>query len=202
MSEIKYGVKYTLGPQQFDLGSYGITNLTPAFLQGIDKPNRLGNKIKYKFLQFRATGYMLDGSSGANPLVAFARVLIVQARVTPSLGIAAGPSIGEVFDISTSPLFAMTSPVKNTSVRVLLDRTYSNITLQAGVANNLQVSLPLIKIKKKVRVNNNVLFTGSAEVQPQDPKDNYYLIVIGDQNALNDAYLTMRWSCRISFLDT
>lgn len=197
MSEVKYATSN--GLVNIDAFTGVVIRLNPTIAQGVNKNQRLGNKIRSKFFQFRAICYLLDGTSGANNLIAYIRILIVQPRILPTNGLANGPVLNEIFDINSTAADAMTSSVKNVNVRVLMDKTYSRPTyVGAGWEPG---ALPTFAIKKKVRLTNNVSYDQSISTLPTDPKDNYYLILLSDVPAINDQTVNMRWSSRISYVD-
>lgn len=196
MSEVKYGTLTTAVNQNIDLNTGAVIRLNPPIPQGNSKGSRIGNKIRFKFGQFRMTSYVSDGTSGTNPFLAFIRIMIVQMRVLPAAGLVTGPTLSEVLDAGTNNIVAITSSVTNTNVRVLMDKTYMK-----PVFNNYVVPIPMIKIKKKFSLRNNCSFALNTDTLPTDPKDNYYLLAWGDTAGPNDAFLNTRFSFRLSFID-
>lgn len=198
MSEIKYATTATNGLVAFDAFTGVTVRLNPLIPQGSDKDERIGNRVRWKFLQFRMILSVLDGTSGANPLVVRMRIMIIQPRLQPAAGLVTGPNITDIFDNSTNGAQAIVSSIKNTSVRVIMDKTYSLGVL--GVASQSQLKAALT-VKKKVRINNNVNYLNAGQTLPQDPKDNYYLVMICDTAALNDVLVVYAYTSRISYID-
>lgn len=187
MSEIKYNTANNA--LNIDAGIPFIANIVPTFSQGPDKTQRIGNKIKYKFMQFRMT---MASVGGAAPLLQLSvRVMIVQTRLPLT---APAPLLTDILDAVN-----ITSSVRNTAARVILDRTFY---LGVEGALNVQSQRPSsIFIKKKVRINNNVDFKSAAQTVPADPKDNYYLVIFTNQGAALNNTLATNWFNRISYID-
>lgn len=202
MSEIKYSLLNQNTFVNVDAFTGAVVRLNPAISQGVDKDERIGNKIRYKFLQFRMMFRSLDGTNAINPPQMTYRIMIVQMRILPSAGLVLGPAAGEIFDNSTSAFTTVYSSIKNLNVRVLMDRIYVTTVGQATAGTTYPYNTSSYHyIKKKIRVNNNVTYASSTDNLPTDPKDNYYLVIASDAGALNDAILAVAYSMRISYID-
>lgn len=197
-------IKYVTIPQNalgaFDAQTGTVIPLTPTFTQGSDKDDRIANSIKYKYLQFRGRLHASVAQGGSSLITV--RLMIVQMRIMPVAGIAAGaiqnPVPNEIFNDATNNVESTFSSINNNAVRVLMDKTYA----MGVLPNAAQSQLPaLIKWKKKVRINNNVNFRAGANLRPLDPKDNYFFVVTSDISAANLVNLNTIIHTRISFID-
>lgn len=197
-TEIKYAA-FNSGPTTIDAFNGSITRMAPLFTQGVSKSGRIGDRIKYKFIQFRMHFTLNDGVSLANPPMLMTRVILLQPRLTSFASQNLVYTADDWFDLPTNNQTLMTSPIRNTACRVLMDRVYMN---SVNIAQQPNAALPSFTyIKKKVRVNNHVNFHGENQDLPNDPKDNYFLVIITNANALTDANLTHRFHFRISYID-
>jgi len=198
MSEVKYATTITNGYVNTDPSSFIPIRLNPIIAQGADKSERIGNRIRYKFMQIRCIFNVFDGAQPANPFIQHVRVLIVQPRLIPAAGVGAGPSLAEVFDDGINNIAGVVSSIRNTAIRVIMDRTYTMST----VGNGASVQLPSGNhFKKKVRISNNVNYYGSGNTLPLDPKDNYYMYFVSDATGAGEANIAYNLHTRISFID-
>lgn len=193
MSEVKY--RTATSSVAFDAASNYQATIVPTFPQGVDKYNRIGNRIRYKYLQFRWTLQASNGSNNLSRSQCFVRLLLIQSRTVPP-AVANPLNQGWLFD-SPGPT-AIVSSIQNQNVRVLMDKS-----IWLGILDNATLieRPPNIWGKKKVRINNNVNFINSTDLLPTDPKDNYYLYIISNRTTQNDVTLNLVWHSRISFID-
>jgi len=91
MSEVKYATTITNGYVNTDPSSFIPIRLNPIIAQGADKSERIGNRIRYKFMQIRCIFNVFDGAQPANPFIQHVRVLIVQPRLIPAAGVGFPP---------------------------------------------------------------------------------------------------------------
>lgn len=188
-TEIKWAV-VQVDPPAFDANSNFIYELTPSISQGFGKDERIGNKIKYKFFQFRMAGFLALGTAPAST-VTFVRIMVVMGRGQISV-----PPV--VTDFLWNDSFL--SPVLNNNCRVVLDRTMALSPIgaaQSGVTN----LPPTFHIKKKVRMNNNVLFRGDADNFALDIHDRCFLIFMTNLTGANQQLANIGWQARWSFID-
>lgn len=170
----------------------GLTaDVTPTIGQGAGKNSRIGNRIRYKFLQFRL---LMITSATATASLACYRFILWQPRM--ALDLTVTPTNLPIFQLNGNG--AMVSPINNQNARILMDKT----RFMGVVPNSNSVQLPAaIAIKKKVRVRNNVSYIDSASSSSLDPKDSYILTIISDITTTNQVSFAVRWSCRLSFVD-
>lgn len=213
MSEIKYTV--ATARRTVDVRSGYHELITPTIAVGPGKDQRIGWKVKYKYLQFRAE-VRLNVSAVPSALYpdAVIRVILWQSRLQfippvwdPSANGGFGgynPAVGTL-NLWNSNTVPWLSSLNNNFARVIMDRTYK---LQNGSVTGSQTNLiNSFTIKKKVRVNNNVNFAGPTTSVPDDPKDNYYLTIVSGtiSQSAAPAYGTNRidieWQDRLSYID-
>lgn len=192
MSETKYSTLFLSGTS-IDSGIGYSVNINPVINSGTDKSQRIGNRIQYKFLQFRAVVRSNFVSGGNSGLVV--RVIVWQSRL-PYVATSVSSNDSFIF-MNTGVASAVVSPLNNQNLRVLFDRL-----IPMGAANNAaNVQLPAIRVfKLKIRVNNNVNFANSTSTLPTDPKDLYYFTVVTDQTTTTNT-LNITSCTRISFTD-
>lgn len=179
----------------FDSVNGYIVDITPEIATGVTKQTRIGNRIQYKYLQIRMFLQAADGTSPTPDYITALRAILLQPRmvlddtVTPYS-----------FDIFTNPgiVSSFTSSIKNQNCRILMDKSF----LLGTLPDCAVVQLPAAKImKKKVRINNNVTFTGGNEVLSADPKDHYILLIVSNNPNTNAVALAVQWNARISYVD-
>lgn len=197
MSEVKYNWASNVLAQ--DAATPAIINITPTFAQGTTKQTRIGDKIRYKFMQFRSTLACFYNGNIAQPVLRV-RVIGFWTRIN----LPAVPGLLDILDANN-----VLSSIRNTAVRVWMDKTY----LMAKYADadyqqdntwnpSLAPGMPfMVKMKKKFRVKNNVAFRNAANTLPEDPKDNAYIIFFSDAALIGQATLTFNWFNRMSFID-
>lgn len=166
-----------------------ITSLVPTFPQGVDKNNRIGNRIKYKYIQLR---FALDLNQGVAPTssTAYWRMIVFWTRLPLSVAPA-------LTDILFTAHFL--SSVRNTNVRVITDKTY--LLTPAGVVTDTQRPNAVF-YKKKFRTFQEVNFSNAADQIPRDPKDNLYCCLFSNNLlGVNDTNLDFTWNSRFSYTD-
>lgn len=187
MSETKYSA--TALQAVYDLNVARIINVTPQFPQGTTKSSRLGNKIRYKYVQFRLSA--VHSNIGANPPqeIVFIRMLLLWLRVPLS----AVPAIQDIFDVNN-----VASSIKNNAVRVVMDKTYTSRPLGAPRESDHPSAM---YIKKKFSTHQNVNFAYNVNADPTDPKDQLYWVLLTDTAAANTNQLAVNFWSRFSFID-
>lgn len=187
MSEIKYSFAFNAAGQ--DAATPFIADITPTFPQGVTKNTRIGNAIKYKFLQFRATLVSLPGAVPLDQILV--RSIIFQTRLPLSVV----PATTDILDANN-----ILSSIRNTNVRIIQDKSFW-LGLEGPL--NIESGHTSAKtIKKKARINNNVNFSAAADVLPRDPKDRYYWMFITSQGVPLNNNINYSWFSRLSFIDT
>lgn len=192
MCEIKYAVKADAARYDAYLGH--TSELTPNFTQGTDKNDRIGAKLRYKFLQIKMYLYTdrwnaQAGDIDPNTVI---RVVIFQPRLP--FTVAPNALNSEIFEESR-----WNATIKNHTCRVLYDKAFPMCSYYLDIPNHHAPSLRVIKIKRKV--NNNVLFRTAGQVLPADPKDKYYLVVTSSTGAANIRAVSHDLYMRLSFID-
>lgn len=191
MSEVKYA---TLASGfNVEAANGYLIGLTPAFPQGVDKNQRIGNKLKYKRLTLKLDFWLAVDAAGAPPdwFARGIRIIVFQPRVNLSTP----PVLSDILDTPTNYL----STVKGTAVRVMMDKMMA-IT-PSLVATQLSTHLSRVLRKVVFKINNNVTFKSAAETTPLDPKDTYYLLILVDAIVANTYDLQGSWYTRLSYID-
>ncbi|QDJ95250.1 capsid protein [Capybara virus 22_cap1_591] len=190
MSEIKYSTLYE--DISGDSANGVIDELTFGFGQGVDKFNRIGNKIKYKMLTIRLD-VRLTNVAAPQYLTQLVRIVVFQTRT--EFGGTAVPSA--VLDIPLS----WDATLRGTVVRVMYDKVFP-VTVN-GVATQLANVTGRIHRKMHFKVNNNVTFRSSAMTTATDFKDKYYIMITTPQYGGSPNIITTNASyfARLSFVD-
>lgn len=203
MSEVKYAVTNFIASDTIDNAL--IHYLNPSILQGVDKDQRIGNKIKTRKFTIKFSYNINVANSGQSTALNInfgVRVLIIQQR--QSVGTI---NVSNIFDTSSSWL----STVKPQNWRVMYDKFFllgpaSGFTSSAGAnATNIDQSAPKRILKKLVfSLPNNVMFIDYATATPNDPKDNYWIVVISNAFGLSvspDFGQALEVFTRMSYID-
>lgn len=191
MSEIKYAL--TAGEFNVDATGAAFLNLTPTIPQGVDKTNRIGNKIQYRRMSLRFNAWLSADLGQINYFTRQIRIIMFQPRLPLSSPIVLG-------DFLDTPANYM-STILGTAVRVIMDK-FVNVTPQLS-ANQLPTSVGRVFKKMTIRINNNVDFRSSINSIPLDVKDTYYICVLSDWlgQALVAYDLQGNWYSRLSYKD-
>lgn len=204
MSETKYVTRTANALIVQDAGTGFFLRLNPPIAQGVDKDDRIGWTIKYKYIQLRFYAFF-TANAGGNAVACPCRILLFQPRQIPNApptqlpagGGIPDPVPADVWNDSTNQYQTFVSSIMNQNVRIIADRTYNT-----GVIPNADAGIlpSAFKFKKKVRVNNNVSFKSGGATYPMDPKDFYYVAVTCPvaANTVNINYL---YHFRMSFTD-
>lgn len=191
MSEIKYVVS-ALNFNN-DVNAFTSIDITPVVPQGVDKNQRIGNKIKYKMLTVRIWFHIASGINAVDFNAKVVRLCILQLRTTLTAPVA----LTDFFDNGT-----FNSTVSGTQVRVMFDKCYCMVP--ALDPNQIAPGNPM-KIFKKLhfKVNNNVTFKSVANTEPTDLKDQYYLLLLTDDlgSGLNRYNMQGNVFTRMSYID-
>lgn len=165
-----------------------ISSLVPVFPQGVDKFERLGNRIQYKFLQLR---FEIQANVGAAAVSnnASIRFIVFWTRLPLSIP----PAVTDVLDAVN-----YLSSIKNTNVRIVMDRTPC-LGITGGLINTNRTTN--ILYKKKIKMFQNVNFSSAADSLPRDPKDNLYAMILTDSAVANDFTINFNWFSRMSYTD-
>lgn len=171
-----------------------VTSIVPTFPQGVDKYNRIGNRISWKYLQFRLSLLFTRAQGTASAVLV--RLIMFQTRTAyqPPTGNSTTNIWPYLFD--TAP--GIVSSIKNQNVRILMDKTrwfglqdYADLTQE----------VPFWYIKKKIPIRNNVNFISSAELVPNETKDQIYFAIITNRIAATVVNVNYVWQSRFSFYD-
>lgn len=192
MSEVKWSTSNAL--TVFDGAASAFVTLTPAFPQGVDKFQRIGNKIRYKNfgLRFNLSIAALIGFPTYTPRVL--RVVIFQKRVEFSV-----PLVPVNLDILDTNDYL--SAVKGTTCRVMYDKYF--VVTPINAATQLATNTGRIMKKLNFKVRNNVTFRDAGNTVPTDIKDTYFALIITDffGGAPLQYNVAFDWNARISFVD-
>lgn len=195
MSEIKWAT-ISNSVATIDPANGTSQSINPAFVNGNSKTSRIGNKIRYKFLQFRLNFQVTAISGTVYQATQTTRIIIFQPRIILFAN-PQSPTITETLLIFASPSDRVISSIDNTRCRILMDRTY----LLSPLGFYTSTGLPTAgRLKMKKRVNNNVSFI-SGNSFPQEPKDTYYIAIFTDVSLPNTNSMTIQFNSRMSFYD-
>lgn len=189
MSEAKYGTNYNVT----NVPNNGMTtiNINPNFPQGVDKDERIGNRIKYKSLRLEFHSAAVAAGNNING-VAGVRILLVQLRLPLN-------TVPSQVDFFLDAQWC--SPIRHEAVRVLWDK-FIYLQVFNAVVVPVTTNIPATyhkRLRRKIR--NNVGFASSAALTPTDPKDLYRLIIVTNSQTANDYTVIMNWGFKISFID-
>lgn len=190
MSEIKYSYRQDAG--NFDGATPQIFALTPSFVQGVGKNQRIGNQIQYKFMIARFSLYVLRGTVPVNQ-VAGIRSILFQLRLPLT---SPTPVVQDILDEND-----WLSSVKNTNARVLSDKLFFfKPAAISGISaeNNMPSGTTW---RKKRRIRNKVNFKTTANTDPLDVQDQYYWMLVTNTGNVNDYTVSMEYFNKISFYD-
>jgi hypothetical protein len=189
MSEVKWVFTSYASGGAIPAGIYNVTELTPAFTQGPDKFQRIGNNIRYK--RVTVQGIVQLNAGVAPPMLATMRVILFWSRNTSS------PSPGTIFDNASIGAGGINSTLMSQNVRVMKDWRF--MVSPIGQGSGVQLSSGRT-FKTSRRVNNNVSFTSSANVTPLDPHDRLWL-VYGTDATVTTAFPVVNLHARFSYVD-
>lgn len=194
MAEVKYAVVYN-DPTSFDAATGQIVNLTPLIGQGVTKNTRIGNRIRYKFLQVRMYIFCEQYTASATDPITAVRLILFQPRLDfepPS-----PPTNSDIFMIAGIQACFL-SPIQNTNCRIIMDKSFA----MSPNARYDETGAPCYKIiKKKVRINNNVNYRNNDSEDVQDPKDKYYMLLVTNNATPQEIRISTSICSRISFID-
>lgn len=170
MSEVKYAV--TELPVNWADNTAFFQKLNPDIPTGVNKDNRIGNRVKTKLLTVKwliRTGTNANTSQNLEKIV---RITIWQQRQILTLP---NPIIADIYDSPGNFL----STLKGNNIRVMYDKTMNLTPGLSGGGNPTQLSFGHTHwFKRKFfRVRNNVNFYDSNADQPTDFKDNYWMTI-------------------------
>lgn len=190
MQEIKWSTsKYDSG-QAIPSGTYFLQEITPTFVQGVDKNQRIGNRIRYKRLTINGVMWMSEGIAPRS--FCHYRCIIFAARIN-------NPGVADVFDVVTigGGSQGIFSTVKHQNVRVIADHIMP-LAIQSNAAN---VQIPAVK---KLRISkpiyNNVDFQSVSTILPTDPHDKIY-VVFGSDAPVASASPVLTLFIKVSYYD-
>lgn len=186
MAETKFSIKtFDTTVPLYNAATYGvIQDLTPNFPQGIEKTNRIGSNIQYKFATLRMNiSVVWDGSNikNGNEGCYFVRTVFYQKRTTIT-------SVGDVlsFDLLNGAANALKgsaicTPPLNQNVRVLNDEIFPlfsayNKTTAAALLNSGQSAGASVTWRHKI--HNHVNFRSAADAEPYNPTDQYGMCIL------------------------
>lgn len=165
-----------------DNSLFRINDLSPSIPTGVTKNSRIGNNIQYNWLTLRLNMSCLSNGTASIPPEGafFVRVIFFQKRVPIST-----PS--DILPMSTTVDYATwaqpalaTYPVWNQNIRVLNDEIfpmYANTALPGGVNQYFSGSDGGATVTCRHRVNNKVNFRSTQSFIPEDPTDQYGVLI-------------------------
>lgn len=187
MSETKYAFKTNVFDNLNE--NFTIEELTPSFPQGVTKNTRIGNKIRYKYLQFRCFLSNRDGNAAGAVSYQSWRVMLFWLR---------NPLTTPITALDVLDTQSILSSIKNENVRIVMDKTMTLSNSQDfGQAGYPQ----RVFIKKKFPIHQNVLFRSNTESLPLDIHDKLYMLVLSGSNNVGESVLNVNWFIRMSFFD-
>lgn len=195
MSEIK---RVVVNGSFNTTNTWALTEITPAIPQGIDKDNRIGNKIKYRYfiLDVLVWAITLDASVGP--------ATTVPVRLCLHTGRSINTSPGEVLEDGAPAAPSLPwiwVPLRPESVNVLKDKKFVITGLAAGgtAADSATANVPSIRrIKLSMRLPRSVTFSSASATQPENPVDRIYLLCGSTQANVTVQYY---YNGRMSYID-
>lgn len=191
MSEIKYNIATAAINQDVNTGYISLLN--PSFQQGVDKNQRIGNKIKYRNFTVKLSVFLDETNPTIGYFARCVRIIIIQPRTQFNSPVA----LLDIFDTNNNFL----STIKGTAVRVMYDKMFTVIPTTSPLQHGTNTQ----RILKKLvfRTKNSVTFRDSTVTIPTDYKDIYYLIIVTDALAVGAGAYTIQgnWYVRQSFID-
>lgn len=176
--------------------TWTLVEITPAITQGVDKVQRIGNKIQYKFLTLNLFTQLIYTGTVA-PNLAPCRVVLFSARNIVTLasdvleqGAPATPSYPWIW-----------VPLRSENVNVLRDWQFVLAALgsDANAGDSSVINMPVSrKLKYARRHRRNVTLASSAITTPTDPQDRLYLLIASVGAVVE---LEVFYGGRLSFID-
>lgn len=202
MSEVKYSFKASV-VFPYDTSTYLCDEITPTFAQGVNKDERIGTNIKYKYFQFRLRAVINVGTAWTptDSLVIWGRFLVFWGRNDYGGGL---PTPTDVFQSLSTPIV---SPINNWNVRVMKDVAIPLSVTVNGTATNPTLghaatgNLTSFYMKVKRKIHNNVTFRTDADGNVRDPQDRVYFMAIFNNATVNKYLFVHEYVSRISFTD-
>jgi len=191
MSEVKYTtITFDIS---HDAAAGVLDDLSFLFPQGVDKTQRIGNKIKYKTLTVRFEIQLRALASAIQYDPQLVRVIICQQRAAFS----GSPVPSEILDQPQS----WNATIRPNTVRVMYDKTWPiSITRSATQGSNNTG-----RIHKKVffKLRNNVNFRNAAQTTATDLEDIYWICITTTALNATPAQFTVfaSYFARMSFID-
>lgn len=193
MCETKYAVKANSATP--DSVSGYETVLTPNFPQGVNRNERIGNRIRYKYFQFRMSLYLyvVQPVTSPNQII---RVIIWSPK--QEYNVVVNPSNNDQLFYNPG-VGAFLSSINPSGAKIYMDRTWYFARYAAGMS---PIGLPISRVfKKKFRLRNEVNFMDSTQLTPTNPKDQIYLTVVTNGSTLGQTQMGISFNCRFSFID-
>lgn len=195
MSEVKWATaSYNSQSQIPNLPSFN--EISPSTAQGTNKiGQRVGNRIKYKYLTFDASAFVTSADSVQAAGLYHCRLAIVSYRI-------ANPSFT---DISGSAAFNAANiwlPFDGTVVHVWKDWKFTLSTHMTGSPGQPgPMSVPVMRhFRFRKRLRHNVEYRSNVTEQPQDPHDKFIVLWGFNSGDPNASMIVNHWT-RISYID-
>lgn len=179
-------------------GIQTIQLISPNIPQGLDKDNRIGNKIMYKFMSLKVSAYAVNNQAGGTgPVMNNVRIALISARVG---GLTAANTIDE--GVSTTPsIGTMGIPLRSENVFVMKDKQFLLPGLYAATDANSSsaFNMPVAKIFNwSRRMPRNITFNDSTASGTTVPRGLIYLYIA---NTNVQSSVNVIWSGRMSYID-
>lgn len=193
ISEVKYSsVTYT---GTSDLRTGLVVYISPVISQGNSKKQRIGNRIKFKFMQLRA-GLAFIQPSGSGLTAIFVRILVVRTKLPWNYG---GNIFSDTFLFdSVGDSTHYNASVNNQNVQVFYDEVVAVSLIPAAASSGLPSATTVVM---KRPILNNVSFPSDSATVTDDPNDKYYFVVLSNINTSSQVNLFCNLHNRTSFID-
>lgn len=195
MSEVK---RYLITGSTTVQNTQQLINLIPDSNQGADKDQRIGNKIRFRYLTLKVFAAGTNNqASGTGATAAIGRLALLTSR-TQSLTAANAIEEG----VSTTPTnTTIAIPLRSENCNVLKDTQFWIAGAgAAGSANDSSIyGIPAVrKFKFSRRLVRNARYASGTDTKPGNSEANVYLYMAGTNNVMSIQY---NYSGRISYID-
>lgn len=188
MSEVKWQFR-DFQADDFAAGTFFVQNITPSVDLGSGKTQRIGQRIRYKFLQIN---WQLHNGPGALAVGNYSpiRLIFFWSRAQLPLG---GSILDDGGSADNTNIF---TTVRSDQARVIKD--YKLMLGKDTVAMNVQIPA-VMSGKIRRRIFNNVTYQTGLTI-PQEFKDNLY-VLYANGSAVTTAATDLYVNARISYID-
>lgn len=172
--------------------------ITPNISQGIDKDQRIGNKVMFRFLTLKVQALGTNQTAaGTGVTQSTGRIVLLTSRTQ---GLTAANAIEE--GISTTPNNQTISiPLRSENVFVIKDKQFilGGLGLSGSTNDSSVLNYPVSRMFNfNHKMMRNARYNDSTAVVPTNPEASIYLYMAGTTNTQNINYI---YSGRLSYID-